>query len=61
MEKETGLQYFETVLRYLFSTMDDISVEEIKEVAEQALSGKEGEYTMTLAERLRMFIFPRIK
>jgi predicted transposase/invertase (TIGR01784 family) len=53
MEKETGLQYFETVLRYLFSTMDNISTEKIKEVAEQALSEKEGKYIMTLAERLR--------
>jgi predicted transposase YdaD len=53
MEKETGLQYLETVLRYLFNTMDDISAEAIKEVAEQALSAKEGEYIMTLAERLR--------
>jgi hypothetical protein len=44
MEKETGLQYFETVLRYLFNTMDDISAEIIKEVAEQALSTREGEY-----------------
>jgi len=41
MEKETGLQYFETVLRYLFSTMDDISAEAIKEVAERLR--KEGE------------------
>lgn len=53
MEKETGLQYFETVLRYLFSTIDDISAETIREAAEQTLSGKEGEYIMTLAERLR--------
>ncbi|WP_245532038.1 hypothetical protein [Desulfobacter postgatei] len=53
MEKETGLQYLETVLRYLFNTMDDISAEAIREVAEQALSAKEGEYIMTLAERLR--------
>lgn len=53
MEKETGLQYLETVLRYLFNTMDDISAEAIREVAEQALSAKEGAYIMTLAERLR--------
>jgi predicted transposase/invertase (TIGR01784 family) len=53
MEKETGLQYLETVLRYLFNTVDDISAETIKEVAEQALSTSEGEYIMTLAERLR--------
>jgi hypothetical protein len=53
MEKETGLQYLETVLRYLFNTIDDISAETIKEVAEQALSKSEGEYIMTLAEKLR--------
>ena len=54
MEQETGLQCFETVLRYLFGTMDNVSTETIKEIAEQALSGKEeGEYIMTLAERLR--------
>jgi predicted transposase YdaD len=53
MGKETGLQYLETVLRYLFNTIDDISAETIKEVAEQALSTSEGVYIMTLAERLR--------
>ncbi len=53
MEKETGLQYFETVLRYLFNTMDDISTETIKEIAESAISKKAGEYIMTLAEKLR--------
>ncbi len=53
MEKETGLQYFETVLRYLFSTMENITAETIKEIAEQALSEKEGEFIMTLADKLR--------
>jgi hypothetical protein len=53
MEKETGLQYLETVLRYLFNTIDVISAETIKEVAEKALSTSEGEYIMTLAEKLR--------
>ena len=53
MEKETGLQYFETVLRYLFSTMDNVSAETIKEIVEQAISQKAGEYIMTLAESLR--------
>jgi len=33
--------------------VDDISAEAIREVAEQALSVKEGAYIMTLAERLR--------
>jgi predicted transposase YdaD len=53
LEKDTGLQYFETILRYLFSTMDNISAETIKEIAEKALSKQEGEYIMTLAEKLR--------
>jgi len=52
MDKETGLQYLETVLRYLFNATDDISAETFKKVAEQALSTREGEYIMTLAERL---------
>ena len=54
MEKETGMQYLETVLRYLFNTVDGVSTETIKEIVEQALSKKEGGFTMTLAERLRM-------
>ena len=53
MEKETGLQYFETVLRYLFSTMNNVSTETIKEIAESSISKKAGDYIMTLAERLR--------
>ena len=53
MEKETGLQYFETVLRYLFNTMDNVSTEKIKKIAESAISKKAGEYIMTLAEKLR--------
>ena len=53
MQKETGLQYLETTLRYLFNTVDNISPETIKDIAEQAISEKAGEYIMTLAERLR--------
>ena len=53
MEKETGLQYFETVLRYLFSTIDNVSAEKIKEIAEQAISQEMGGYIMTLAEKFR--------
>ncbi|MFK5954483.1 MAG: Rpn family recombination-promoting nuclease/putative transposase [Desulfobacterium sp.] len=54
MAKETGLQYLETVLRYLFSTVDDVSTETLKEIVEQALSDREGDNIMTLAEKLRM-------
>ena len=53
MEKETGLQYLETVFRYLSGTMDNISTEEIRGIVQQAFSVKEGEYIMTLAEKLR--------
>ena len=55
LEKETGLQYLETVIRYLTSVLDeeDLSLEEIKEMAEQAVSKDMGGYIMTtIAERL---------
>ena len=55
MEKETGLQCLETVLRYLTSVVseDELSLEQIKEIADQAISKETGEYIMTLAEKLR--------
>ncbi|MEA2061006.1 MAG: hypothetical protein U9P10_10960 [Thermodesulfobacteriota bacterium] len=42
MEKETGLQYLETVIRYLASVLDELSLKEIKEMAEQAISKDTG-------------------
>jgi len=55
MEKETGLQYLETVLRYLASVVDEdeLSLKQIKDMAEQAISKETGEHIMTLAEKLR--------
>ncbi len=55
MEKETGLQYLETVIRYLASVLDEdeLSLKQIKEIADQAISKETGEYIMTLAEKLR--------
>ena len=55
MEKETGLQYLEVVVRYLASALDEneLSVKQIKEIAEKAISKETGEYVMTLAEKLR--------
>jgi predicted transposase/invertase (TIGR01784 family) len=53
MEKETGLQHLETVLRYLFSTVDHISTTDIKTIVAESLSEKEGAFTMTIAERLQ--------
>ena len=54
MSRKTGLQYLEVVLRYLFSTVDDVTTDQLKQVVEKALSAQEGEYIMTLAEKLRM-------
>jgi predicted transposase/invertase (TIGR01784 family) len=53
--KETGLQYLEVVVRYLASALDEdeLSLKQIKEIAEQAISKETGEYIMTLAEKLR--------
>jgi hypothetical protein len=55
MEKETGMQWLEVVLRYLASARDDdeLSVDQIKEMVEQAISKETGEYVMTLLEKLR--------
>jgi predicted transposase/invertase (TIGR01784 family) len=54
MQKETGLQYLEVVIRYLASVLDEdeLSMNQIKEMAEQAISKETGEYIMTLAEKL---------
>jgi predicted transposase YdaD len=55
MEKETGLQWLEVVIRYLASALDedDLSWEQIKEIAEQAISKETGEYVMTLLEKTK--------
>jgi predicted transposase/invertase (TIGR01784 family) len=52
MQQQTGLQCLETVLRYLLSIVEGVTTEEIKKIVEKALSRKEGDYIMTLAETL---------
>jgi hypothetical protein len=44
MSKETGLQWLEVVIRYLASVLDEdeLSLEQIKEIAEQAISKETG-------------------
>ena len=44
MKKQTGLQYLETVIRYLASVLDEdeLSLRQIKEMAEQAISKETG-------------------
>jgi len=54
MKQDSGMQFLETILRYLFSTRNDIEVENLEKIVRQALSEKEGEYVMTLAEKLRL-------
>ncbi|MDY0222978.1 MAG: Rpn family recombination-promoting nuclease/putative transposase [Desulfobacterium sp.] len=56
MEKETGMQYLEMMLRYLVSVVGDddgLSLDEIKKMVEQAISKDMGGYVMTIAEKLR--------
>ena len=55
MEKETGLEWLEVVIRYLTSARDeeDLSAKKIVEIAEQAISKETGGYVMTLLEKLR--------
>lgn len=55
IDKETGMQYLETVLRYLTSVVseDELSLEQIKGMFEQAISKETGEHIMTIAEKLR--------
>jgi predicted transposase/invertase (TIGR01784 family) len=55
MEKETGLQWLEVMIRYLASAREeeDLSWEQIKEIAEQAISKETGEYVMSLLEKTK--------
>ncbi|WP_052326462.1 hypothetical protein [Halobacteroides halobius] len=51
-EKETGLEYFETVVKYIMSAKDDLTEEELEEVAKE-ISTERSEKIMTIAEKLR--------
>ncbi|MCP4352947.1 MAG: hypothetical protein GY795_46445 [Desulfobacterales bacterium] len=53
LDSDGGLRCFEAILRYVFSTVEDMTAEKLKNVAEKLLSHKEGEFVMTLAEKLR--------
>ena len=53
MAKQTGLQYLETIFRYLSGTLDDMTTEKLSETIQRAFSKKERDYIMTLAERLK--------
>jgi predicted transposase/invertase (TIGR01784 family) len=52
-EKQTVPQYFETVFRYIINNIEDVSAEDLAMIAKESLSEKQGEFIMTLAEKLR--------
>ena len=52
MQKETGLQYMETLLRYLIANIEDMNSEKLKSIVEVSMSEKEGETVMTFAKTM---------
>ena len=53
MKKETGTQYIEAVLRYVFSTPDGIGIDDLKTILANGLSKSQENTIMTLAERIK--------
>ena len=52
-EKQTGLQYFESLIKYIFSNVDDITVDQMQSIVSSALLEDKGDFIMTLAEKIR--------
>jgi predicted transposase YdaD len=54
-EKNTALEYLETILRYLASTVPEekISFEELKEIINESFTKKGGNIMQTIADKLR--------
>nr|WP_319491474.1 Rpn family recombination-promoting nuclease/putative transposase [uncultured Desulfobacter sp.] len=52
-EQETGLQYFESLIKYVFSNVEEITTEKFHTLVSNALSEEQGGIIMTLAEQLR--------
>ena len=52
-EKETGLEYFQTLLKYIINHTGDISPERFRAIVEKTLSKAKGDTIMTLAEQLK--------
>ena len=51
-EQQTGLKYFESLIKYIFSNVEDITTEKFHTLVSNTLSEKKGEIIMTLAEQL---------
>ena len=52
LDKETGLEFLETVIRYLFSTTSAVTEKELQAIIEETLSKEIGGTVMTIAEKL---------
>ncbi|BAE83790.1 Rpn family recombination-promoting nuclease/putative transposase [Desulfitobacterium hafniense] len=52
-DQEKGMQFFETLIRYILSTRQDLELERIYEIAKE-VSLERGEVMMTIAEKLIM-------
>jgi hypothetical protein len=52
LEKQTGLQYIEIIIRYILRTAENMTATDLKKMVEENLSVDQGEMTMTLAEKL---------
>jgi predicted transposase/invertase (TIGR01784 family) len=53
LEKQTGLQYIETIIRYILNTAENMPVGDLKNMVEKNLSAEQGEMIMTLAEKIK--------
>ena len=53
IEKKTGMQYIEIVLRYIFHTVEGMGVDDLKPIVEENLSEEKGGWIMSLAEKVR--------
>lgn len=51
-DKEAGLEYFETVIRYIFNTRVDLAMEDLEEAVKQIVPER-SENLVTIAQRLR--------
>ena len=47
------MQYFESLIKYLFSNVEDITTEKIHFIVSNTLSEEKGGIIMTLAEKIR--------
>jgi predicted transposase/invertase (TIGR01784 family) len=50
--QETGLQYFESLIKYVFSNVEDITTGDIQSIVSKTLPEDKGDIIMTLAEQL---------